>query len=428
MDDDSRAIDKGWDTLPEYGNKSGDADEAVTVSISTTPGEWLVNTVDAVVVPMSMAELVEGLRSHKLTERSLVWRAGMQEWATVDRVPQLKLAARMPSAGTLSAAPPRPTPAPVATATPSKPPPKPVRATPAPQSTPPQFATARSTSPQSVPSRKATLPFGLQTPVATPSRPGQLRPQSSPRAALPPPASKDEPEVLAVYDRPAATISFDLSPVQPLRTAARAPTPPPQTLAPTTTDSTQRRAPVPRNADLSVVAASQFREVQRSSKRLVWVSSLASAAAASLLTFWASRGAPPSPTPVVEPAPMAAARQVAMAALPPAPLHSPTEPSPEPSAAPAESATAAPSAVASKPKSARKAKAVSAVPSPRPVRAEGDQGAATRDPSAEPNPYDVKLEEDPPTAKAAPVAARGSGLEPDSKPTEAANGSSSPGF
>jgi hypothetical protein len=45
MDDDSRVIDKGWDALPEYG-QSGDVDEAVTVSISTTPGEWLVNTVE----------------------------------------------------------------------------------------------------------------------------------------------------------------------------------------------------------------------------------------------------------------------------------------------------------------------------------------------------------------------------------------------
>src|SRR6476620_2186302 len=93
MDDDSRVIDKGWDALPEYG-KAGDADDAVTVSISTTPGEWLVNTVDAVVVPMSMVEVVEALQSHKLSERSLVWRAGMPEWAAVDQVPQLKLAAR----------------------------------------------------------------------------------------------------------------------------------------------------------------------------------------------------------------------------------------------------------------------------------------------------------------------------------------------
>src|SRR5690349_20925928 len=107
MDDDSRVIDKGWDSLPEYGSQSGDADDAVTVSISTTPGEWLVNTVDSVVGPMSMVEVVEALQSHKLTERSLVWRAGMPEWAAVEKVPQLKLAARM-SPVKSSTIPPRP--------------------------------------------------------------------------------------------------------------------------------------------------------------------------------------------------------------------------------------------------------------------------------------------------------------------------------
>jgi hypothetical protein len=117
-----------------------------------------------------------------------------------------------------------------------------------------------------LPSRKGTLPFGLTAPlVGQPqSRPSNPRPSSAPRVALPPAASKEEPEVLAVYERPAATISFDLSPVQPLRTTPSAPPTPPHTLAPTTTDSTQRRAPAPRHADLSVVAASDFRQVQRS--------------------------------------------------------------------------------------------------------------------------------------------------------------------
>src|ERR1041384_7658295 len=95
MDDDSRSLDKGWDALPGYGDKAGDAEEAVTVSISTAPGEWLGNTSESVVVPMSMVEVVEALRAGKLTDRSLVWRNGMQEWLQVDRVPQLKLAARL---------------------------------------------------------------------------------------------------------------------------------------------------------------------------------------------------------------------------------------------------------------------------------------------------------------------------------------------
>lgn len=416
MDDDSRLIDRGWDALPEYSDKSGNADEAVTVSISTTPGEWLVNTIDAVVVPMSMAELVDALRSHKLSERSLVWRAGMQEWASIERVPQLKLAARLPST-----APTRPAPA---SAAPNKPPPKPVRAPSAAQSAPAHAA------PQPL-SRRSTLPFGLPAPTASGSRPSHPRPSSSPRAALPPTGSKEEPEVLAVYARPAATVSFDLSPEQPLRAAPPAPAAPAHTLSPTTTDSAQRRSAGPRTADLSVVAASQFRQIQRSSKRLVWTSSLASAAAASLLTFWASRGASPRSVPSAEPA--AAAAPVPEAKPLPAPASAATEPSSAPTNVGAKSAASEPapgastSVAAAKPKRAPRARVVNAAPAPRAPRVEGGSSAGTRDPSAEPNPYDVKLEEEPPTAKSAP-GPHGSGLEADSKSTEPANGASSPGF
>ena len=97
--------------------------------------------------------------------------------------------------------------------------------------------------------------------------------------------------MLAVYARPAATISFDLSPSEPARVPPPPPPaiPPPQTLAPTTSDTKRQPprsvTPPPFSADLSVVAASQFRAVQKSSKRLVWVSSVVSAAAASLLTL-----------------------------------------------------------------------------------------------------------------------------------------------
>ena len=429
MNDDSRVIDKGWDALPDYGNKSGDADDAVTVSISTTPGEWLVNTNDAVVVPMSMAEVVDALQRHKLTERSLVWRAGMQEWAPVDKVPQLKLAARMPIRPTPSVAPapnvvpPRPTNS-------TKPPPKPVRS--APESAPPPSA-------QALPSRKATLPFGLNPPPSvSPSRPHNVRP-SSPRNAVPAAPSGDEPEVLAVYARPTATISFDLSPEQPLRAASvpassSAPAPmPPQTLAPTTTDSAPRRMPPPRNADLSVVAASQFRDVQRSSKRLIWASSLGSAAAASLLTFWLARSPEPFATNTSTPAEVAAVAPVAAAA----PVAAPSVPSaapvvtttPSADVATASGDVAPPSEVA-RPKAkpvARRAKAVSVAPRP----ARSDEGAsATKDPSAEPNPYDVKLDEEAPAPKPAADNTRSSGLEADSKGSEAKapTGTASPGF
>lgn len=440
MDDDSRVIDKGWDALPEYGNQSGDADEAVTVSISTTPGEWLVNTVDAVVVPMSMAEVVDALQQHKLTERSLVWRAGMPEWAPVDKVPQLKLAARMPLTA-LSVSPPRPTPAAgapatttippttatVAPATASRPPPKPVRVTPAPQT-----PRAASVPPQSIPSRKSTLPFGLPAPLAPQSRPSNPR-ASVARLAAPSEASTDEPGVLAVYTRPAATISFDLEPVEPRRTTSTAPPTPPQTLAPTTTDSTQRRAPIPRNADLSVVAARDFRQVKRSSQRLVWISSLASAAAASLLTFALSRGgassAPSSPVPGNA---VAAAQPAAAPTLSAAPVLTPPPPSPEPAPSVLElpaPASEAP-AVAPKPKAvARKARAISAAPAARPAQPKPEPAASTRDPESEPNPYDVKLEDEAPAAKPVAPPAHGSGLEADGdSPQASSNGSTSPGF
>lgn len=432
MDDDS-VIDKGWDALPAYANKSGEADDAVTVSLSTTPGEWLVNTNDAVVVPMSMAEVVEALQKRKLTERSLVWRAGMQEWAPVDKVPQLKLAARLPIEPTPSVPPPPQSVAPRPTLS-TRPPPKPVRSSspnaaasvPAPSTPPPAV---------SLPSRKATLPFGLPSNNAA-SRPANARPSSSPRATSTPqpsvaPPSTEDTGVLAVYSRPAATISFDLSPEKPLQAEAVAPTTPqrhPQTLAPLTSDSAPRRMAAAPNADLSVVAAAHFRQAQKSSKRLVVVSSLVSAAAASLLTFWAHNSSAPSVAPTTAAAPVAAATL--------APPEPPKVEPPPAVAAPEVSPPEAPAAAAALPTASPKPKAHKAA---RPtklasvaVKATTEDGAvASNQPSAEPNPYDVKLEEDAPKAKpkATTEVTHGSGLD-DSKPSDAAtaSGATTPGF
>lgn len=431
MEDDSRVVDTGWDALPEYG-KSGDADDAVTVSISTTPGEWLVNTVDSVVLPMSMAEVVEALRSGKLTERSLVWRSGMQEWSPVDKVPQLKLAARLQPSPAPSQAPPRPTPA---AGTLSKAPPKPARSTPAPPPAAPAPATTTAAPPAASTSRRSTLPSGTPAPVSSPSRPSNPR-VSAPRPAIAPAASQEEPEVLAVYARPAATTSFDLSPVLPPRTATPVTLKAPHTLAPTTTDSAQRRAPTPVNADLSVVAARDFREIQRSSKRLVWTSSLASAAAASLLTFAVSRSRAPS-APAAAPLTEAAAAMPAPSVLPAAPPAPAALPSAAPSTKPeAEAPPSSPSVSApvAKPK-ARRAKAVSAAPARAAApakRPEADKPGSTTDPSSEPNPYDVKLDETPAaktTSVPAPVSTHGSRLEADSKVSATPeNASDTPGF
>jgi hypothetical protein len=401
MDDDPHVIDNGWDALPEYADQSGDGDDAVTVSISTTPGEWLVNTVDSVVVPMSMAEVVDAMRAHKLTERSLVWRQGMQEWACIDAVPQLKLAARL--------APARP------------PPPEKQSAPPArPSSTPRATAT-----PQPGLSRRSTLPFGLPTPPG--SRPAHAKP------TLPLPRSADEPGVLAVYERPAATISFDLSPEQPLRA------PPPKiipqqpvTLAPTTSDSTSRAArsapPPYRSADLSVVAAADFRAIKRSGTRMVLAWSIASAAAASLLTFWLSHSDDArAPASAARPASGVPLMTVTSQATPP--------PAPAIAPAPVESATSVePVASAAlekrippRPKArpvARRVKPAPAVDTD-PSTTDTPSSSSTKDPSSEPNPYDVKLEDEPPAVKPQPL--QGSGLD-DAPSGEASTGSKAPGF
>jgi hypothetical protein len=440
MDDDSHVIDKGWDALPDYA-KSGDADDAPTVSISTTPGEWLVNTTESVVVPMSMVEVVEALRHRKLTERSLVWRAGMQEWAPIDKVPQLKLAIRhAPSdlaAAQSAAGSSGPANDALSGRASSKPPP--VR--------PSQPAHAQ---PAGL-SRRSTLPFGLPNPNAT-ARPSQPRLASPTAAPAPPPPPREEPEVLAVYARPAATISFDLSPSEPARVPAAAapPGPPPQTLAPTTSDARRpARVLSPRSsADLSVVAASQFREVQRSSKRLLWVSSLASAAAASVLTLWVS-GAAPWARPAAAPSKRAPQAEPAVAARlqPAAPAPAPAEPSPPPAsvAAPPSAAAAAasiepsPKAIAAVAKpAARKARAVSMAPASQPKAVPASQPKAVpAQPSSEPNPYEVKLDDETGQPPAKP-AARGlldmiqesEQKAAEVKPPEASatSSSSSPGF
>jgi hypothetical protein len=379
MDDDPHVIDNGWDALPEYADKSSDGDDAVTVSISTTPGEWLVNTVDSVVVPMSMAELVDCLRARTLTERSLVWRQGMQEWACVDSVPQLKLAARMaPSPAAAPRAAPR-----------EKPASPPARHTPPPRQV---------SSPNAGLSRRSTLPFGMPSPPG--SRPAHTKP-SLPRPSFIP----DEPEVLAVYSRPAATISFDLPPEQPLRAPAPPSVPTPQTLAPTTADSSPRSAPPPyRGADLSVVAAADYRAVQRTGKRRVLAWSLVSAAAASLLTFWLSQSsaahAPAAATPAPEAGqalPPPATSAIPAVAEPVAPpLSAAASAEPMPSAVPMAKASAPPKA----PRPVARRRKV--VPAPEVMPSEPNEAEAgnTKSPSSEPNPYDVKLEDDAPKLKA----------------------------
>jgi hypothetical protein len=452
MDDDSRVVDKGWD-LPEYAEQT--ADDAVTLSISTSPADWLVNTMDSVVVPMSTADVVEALRIHKLTDRSLVWRNGMPEWTSIDRVPSLKLAARMPA----TLGPSKPT-------KPSRPP-TPIAGTPTPSLA---AATNAAVAPSQPPpgiglSRRSTMPFGMTGP--NPSRPAHAKPSSPPSAPAPAPRS-EEPEALAVYERPAATISFDLSPSEPARVpppaaersvpARPAPTPPPQTLAPTTTDtrSAPHSAPPPPprayNPDLSVVAASHFRSELRSSKRKLLVSSLASAAAASALTLWLSGAAPWSRVADSKAPPRAPEAPAALAAAAPPPAAAPApapaavtppaaqmQSAPAPAAAPATTSAPLAQAMAAalvvpKP-AAPKAKPVSAPATPR---ASGPARTAQREPKGDGNPYDVKLDDESGAQPAGKPPARGllemmqeserPAPQPAQPEASAATGTNSPGF
>jgi len=185
----------------------------------------------------------------------------------------------------------------------------------------------------------------------------------------------------------------------------------------------------PPSADLSVVAAAHFRQAQKSSKRLVLVSSIASAAAASLLTFYMARTSS-APNPVLA---QPAAAPIAAATLAPPPEPPKVEP-PAPAPEVAAAASAAPAAAnttaqaapkpAPKPHKARPTKLASVT-----VKATSDDSGSANQPSGEPNPYDVKLDEDTPKAKATAEVAHGSGLD-DAKPgdAQAASGSATPGF
>ncbi|MEP7049485.1 MAG: DUF4339 domain-containing protein [Pseudomonadota bacterium] len=247
-------------------------------SSGTNASEWLVNTADDTVVPMITSELVDALRAGRITNRSLVWRIGMHDWSPLAEVPQLRLAAGP------SALPPA-------------------------ASTPGPVIHKSLLAPEQ--RRRTTLPFGLPA----------VRPVKADSGAL------------AVYDRPAPSLSFAdslrtewqgaarsdararppsppvpaappvppaplsrprLTPVPPV--AARLPqralrAVPSNTFAPTTTEAAPAApAPLPNPwGDLSVVLASELRAEKKATKRLMLWAAIGSAVAASLFTLWVSR-------------------------------------------------------------------------------------------------------------------------------------------
>ena len=305
----------------------------------TSVGEWLVNVESDVVVPMTTGEIVEGLRAGRLSEDSLVWRIGMQDWMSLRDVPQLRLAA-----GSL-------TPPPVSARVVSKPP-KPQR--------PEQ-------------PRRSTLPLGfpaLRDPASVRQPAGlvpvspSVAPASSSKHLAP--VREEESVALAVYDRPAASLTFSDSvraewqgsarlvhqgtataraaspaarkltpaPVAPAPLAQSRASTPPNSLVPTTAEALNAghsRA----FSERSLVLEGELRAVRATTKRVALWAALGSAALASAFTLWlvhspAKHGAdvtlaavPIAALPPIQPLPAAreAPRvEAAAAAAPPSPL------------------------------------------------------------------------------------------------------------
>lgn len=385
----------------------------------TGPGDWLVNVAGDVVVPMSTADIVEGLRSGKLSERSLVWRLGMQDWIVLGEVPQLRLAA---GAASVSA------------------PPASARVSHAPREQ------------QAEPARRNTLPYGfpvardpasVRQPVGLNLTSPLSTPVSAPRGAAPLESNDDDDDALAVYERPAASLTFSesvraewngesrlvtqsapppsappastrrLTPV-PAATA-RFSQPPrsvlPNSLIPTTSELDSRGSSRPPNhADLSVVLASDFRAAKASTKRVALWAALGSALAASALTLWLVRKpAPESPTTSLAAQPVAA-QAIAAPPAAPAPVELPT-----PSAPASALALPIKAVIPRVPKAALRPR-VKHAPQVEPAAA-----VAVSQPEPSDNPYDLG-----PTTPSEPRAAATQEATPtnnaasESKPTPAA--------
>src|SRR5450432_240915 len=188
----SLSVDEGWEE-PLDSEQVTHVKGEVAAGVAAA-GEWLVNVSDQVIVPMTTTEVVEALRSRRVTDRSLVWRAGMQDWTPLGDVPQLRLAA-----GPL-AAPPRAVAAPLERVLP-----------PTSERTlhPPPKAPARAARDER---RRNTLPFGF--PVvrdpATIREPAGLHAGPAPMSAAPesPRPRREEVEALAIYERATPSLTF----------------------------------------------------------------------------------------------------------------------------------------------------------------------------------------------------------------------------
>ncbi len=202
----SLSIDEGWEEPLDSEQVTHVKGDAVTGAAAS--GEWLVNVSEQVVVPMTTTDVVDALRSKRITVRSLVWRTGMQDWTPLGEVPPLRLAAGPLAAQVVH---------PAASARPSAPA-QPLRATPkerpapsAPERVlhPPPKEPARAARDER---RRNTLPFGF--PVvrdpATVRQPAGLHTHSGTPtlAASVPSPRRGEVEALAIYERATPSLTF----------------------------------------------------------------------------------------------------------------------------------------------------------------------------------------------------------------------------
>src|SRR5882724_6033416 len=88
----SRSVDDGW-RAEELDSDQVTRVKGDVLATAAASGEWLVNIADEAVIPMTTTDVVEALRSGRLSDGALVWRAGMEEWTRIADVPPLRLAA-----------------------------------------------------------------------------------------------------------------------------------------------------------------------------------------------------------------------------------------------------------------------------------------------------------------------------------------------
>ncbi len=240
----SLSIDEGWEEPLDSEQVTHVKGEAVTGAAAS--GEWLVNVSEQVVVPMTTTDVVDALRSQRITVRSLVWRTGMQDWTPLGEVPPLRLAA-----GPLAAQPARPAasalaPLPIV---PPRATPKERPAPPAPERLlhPPPKEPARAARDER--RRRNTLPFGfpvVRDPASVRQPTGLHAHSGAPAVASNEPsarARRDEVEALAIYERATPSLTFSDSvraewqgtaglvhqPAQKVAAVSAAPAPRPET-------------------------------------------------------------------------------------------------------------------------------------------------------------------------------------------------------